>query len=423
MTHSRSWFQPCVMAGCLALAGLIALAGAVRAEDCVDCPPPDSGPVVVNEYVFQKDPDTFVDVIPSQPGPGTLPFAITPDEPAPVIQARRPAVAPTPATVGEAVVVRPAETAPAGAGVRRAGAAVGGETGGVLDDTPVADEIVVVPQEEEVVITDGPVVTYQSETGFPEVVTDADGVVAVPAPLTVADEAVVVVPARPNGAVSPFLLDVPTLSELRKPIEETPVIEDAPPEAPGPVLPEQRRTDLAACFPDDPFWYAEVADAEQARRQWAASPPGRLLAEPALEQTFRNNRFGLGLLFSDLPASVIDAARIASIATAFDLAEPLAAGAHSIAGAAYLGDDGVFRFLFLMDIGLDREPAFDIMSRWETTFHLAYPGSTVVRGNRRERQYLDVITVRGSSRMNPAEVALGFIANLAVSSNDPRLAR
>ncbi len=472
MIHSRSWFQPFLLAGCLALAWLAVTAGAVRAEDCVDCPPPDGDAVVVyesvvNEHIYQKDPDTFADLAPAEIGPGTLPFAITPNEPVPVIRAR------TPAGTVPAVPAEPDVDETDGTVVVLPGLPVDGEAVVVVPDVPVTGEVVVVPTDtvvtdeavvivpdvvvdgdvivtapdvtaaddsvvvlpdasgadavvvipEGVVITDAPVVTSTVEPGLPDVVTRSDSVVVVPTPLTPPGSAAVVTPTKPNGAMSPFLLDVPTLSELRKPVEEAPVIEDAPPEAPGPVTPEQRRTSLAAHFPDDPFWYAEVADADQARRQWAASPPGRLLAEPALEQTFRNNRFGLDLLFSDLPASVIDAARIASIATAFDLAEPLAAGAHSLAGAAYLGDDGVFRFLFLMDIGLDREPAFDVMSRWETTFHLAYPGSTVQRGNRRDRQYLDVITVRGSSRMNPAEIALGFIDNLAVVSNDPLLAR
>ncbi|MCD7897023.1 MAG: hypothetical protein LUG50_10180, partial [Planctomycetaceae bacterium] len=515
MTHSRSWFQPFLLAGCLALAGLAAVADAARAEDCPDCPAPNSGAavvheVVVNEHIYQKDPDTFVDIVPSRVGPGTLPFAITPDEPVPVFTARTTAAtAPAAPAADDTVVIppdipsgdEPIVIVPGGIGAEDVGVppdataedgfvvrpdapvadgdvveptpsgtdGVAAEPHGIVDpsatvtddmivfqNAPGADEVVILPDDsgtdeaivlpddpaaggvvvlrdapvtdgsvlpDDAAFADGSAATILSAPLSPDVLIDDDGVIVVPAPAARANGPVVVVPARPNGAVSPFLLDVPTLSELRKPVEEAPVIEDAPPEAPVPVVPEQRRTSLADYFPDDPFWYAEVADAEQARRQWADSPPGRLLAEPALEQTFRNNRFGLDLLFSDLPASVIDAARVSSIATALDLADPLAASAHSLAGAAYLGDDGVFRFLFLMDIGLDREPAFDIMSRWETTFHLAYPGSNVIRGNRRDRQYLDVITVRGSSRMRPAEIALGFIDNLAVVSNDPLLAR
>ncbi len=236
------------------------------------------------------------------------------------------------------------------------------------------------------------------------------------APVTVYPSAAAPRPARPSWVV-------PLLSDLRKPVEETKTEEDdAPPELPAPVAPEKNINVPASLCPPDAIWYVEASDAVRSKNGWNASPVGKFLAEPPMELVFRNNRFGLEQLFADLPSSVITQSRVGAISSALEMGAKLLKSSRKMAMAGYIDPAGNFSFLLLFDIGLDRIPAFEEITRWETAFFLAHPGSAVHR-EKHIGNFIDVWTLRGSSETAPAEVAGGFVENMAVISNNAALAR
>ncbi len=214
----------------------------------------------------------------------------------------------------------------------------------------------------------------------------------------------------------------PPLSELRKPVEQVQEENEDEPILPAAVLSANRVADNARLCPPDAVWYLGASDSVRLGGDWNASPLGALMREPAMEQTFRNNRFGLKFLFADLPESVITPDRIDAIAATMELSRAMADMSERMSMACYLGPGGEFNFLFLFDVGLDRIPAFQKMAEWETSFFLANPGSEVQRGDH-AGNFLDVWRV--GKRAGPgarAEMAAGFAENLAVVSNDPGLA-
>ncbi|MCC8190853.1 MAG: hypothetical protein LIP77_09520, partial [Planctomycetes bacterium] len=193
-------------------------------------------------------------------------------------------------------------------------------------------------------------------------------------------------PALLFGLVLPayfaLAVEVPPLDALRKPVEETQeVINDDEPILPSAVSPERLVTDLARLCPEDPVWFITVPDAARLSADWHASTLGQFTNEAAMEKTLRDNRFGLQFLFSDLPSSVIAPVRITAVASVMELANSLARQSQKMAMAAYVDDDGNLDFLFLLDVGSDRVPAFSTIGEWVPYFFLANPGSDVLRGN------------------------------------------
>lgn len=216
---------------------------------------------------------------------------------------------------------------------------------------------------------------------------------------------------------------VPTLKELRKPAEIKTETADEGPILPNSVIPENRVNDLARVCPAGAVWYVAVPDSSRLVDDWSLSPPGLFLEEPALRQTLRNNRFGLGFLFSDLPESVITPERVGAVSMAMELSGVFAKISEKMAMGGYLDDEGRFNFVFLFDIGLNRVPAFEVMMDWETAFFVAFPGSNVVRGDH-SGSFVDVWTLRNSGNtLTPAVIAAGFAENVAVVSNNEKLAK
>lgn len=219
-----------------------------------------------------------------------------------------------------------------------------------------------------------------------------------------------------------FAGEVPPLKDLRKPVEEAVVEEEAETVLPDPVNEANRVADPARLCPDDAVWYITVPDAARFVGHWQESPSGAFVNEPSMQQTFRNNRFGLNYLFSDLPESVITSSRIGSIAAAFELSNGLAKISEKMAMASYIDEEGNFSFLFVFDVGLDRVPAFETMGEWETFFFLANPGSDVKRGNH-SGNYLDIWTIKERmADLKSSEIVAGFAENMAIVSNNPELA-
>lgn len=221
-----------------------------------------------------------------------------------------------------------------------------------------------------------------------------------------------------------FAGEVPLLQDLRKPPEPkvTTMAEDEQ-VLPAPVAAERLVADLGRVCPEGAVWYVSVPDSSRMVSDWDASPIGKFAGERPVRQMFRNNRFGLGYLFSDLPGSTIAPQRVGAVASAMELSGVLAAMSKKMAFASYLNDKGVFSFVFLFDVGTDRVPAFETMAEWETSFYLAFPGTEVVRGDH-SGNFLDVWSLREQEKnaLQPAEVVAGFIENLAIVSNDKALA-
>lgn len=215
----------------------------------------------------------------------------------------------------------------------------------------------------------------------------------------------------------------PPLSELRKPVEVVQEKDDDEPILPSAVLSANRIEDTARLCPADPIWYIAVPDAARLGANWDASPLGALMRETSMARMARNNRFGFEYLFSDLPATVIEAERVEAAASAFELSRVLAGMSQKMAMACYIDAEGYFSFLFLFDVGLDRVPAFEIMGDWETSFFLANPGATVTRGDH-SGNHLDLWQLKKSGENSKGgAVAAGFAENFAVVSNNPQIAR
>lgn len=226
-----------------------------------------------------------------------------------------------------------------------------------------------------------------------------------------------------SGVLCVHAGEVPFLKDLRKPVEEAVEQESDEPVLPVAVGEASRVTDPAKLCPEGAVWYITVPDAGRMVGHWLESPTGSLMNEPTMQQTLRNNRFGLNFLFSDLPDSVITPSRVGSIASVFELSNSLAKMAEKMAMACYIDAEGKFSFLFLFDVGLDRVPAFETMGEWETYFFLSYPGSDVKRGNH-AGNYLDIWTVKEHIVDRQAsEIAAGFAENMAIVSNNPGLAQ
>ncbi|MDR3077859.1 MAG: hypothetical protein LBV15_03740, partial [Planctomycetota bacterium] len=213
------------------------------------------------------------------------------------------------------------------------------------------------------------------------------------------------------------------LSEMRKPPAETKVEnEEGQPVTPAPVMPARRIADPARLCPPGSVAYLTVPDAARLSRDMAASSLGRLLAEPAIGRALKNNRFGIGYLFADLPESVVSPSRLAATSVAVEAATALAGLAQRMSVAVYLGSSGELKFLFLFDIGLDRAPAFNILLEWETSFGVAHPGLSPARGNH-SGNYLDVWRLGGQGGdRNYGELVVGFVENMAIVTNDEALA-
>lgn len=214
----------------------------------------------------------------------------------------------------------------------------------------------------------------------------------------------------------------PPLHELRKPVEPVQQKPEDAPVLPAPVRPDRRIADPAILCPTDAVWYLAVPDSARLVQDWGASPIGSLMRESAMERTFRNNRFGLQYLFSDLPTSIVSRERVSIISSLLELSRVLAGMSEKMAVACYLDRDAGFRFLFLFDVGLNREPAFNKIAEWETAFFLSNPGADATRGDH-SGNYLDVwrIGKRGGTGANMSAAA-GFAENMAIVSNDAALA-
>jgi hypothetical protein len=168
-------------------------------------------------------------------------------------------------------------------------------------------------------------------------------------------------------------------------------------------------------------WYLEIPDAARLSGNWNAGLTGKFFNEPAIIRTLRNNRFGLEQLFSDLPEAVVSPARIRALAGAVELGLALGGAAERASLAAYLGSGGRLAFLLLLDVGLDRLPAFGTMGEWETSFYVDNPEAEIVRGDH-GGNFLDVWRLNPGGGPLAGEIALGFAENLAVVSNDAAVA-
>lgn len=217
-------------------------------------------------------------------------------------------------------------------------------------------------------------------------------------------------------------LEVPQLKDLRKPVEEVVVEVEEVPVVPEPVVASARIADPATITPPEAVWYMAVPDAARLRSDWGGSPIGKFMAEPVLTHTMRNNRFGLKYLFGDLPSSIIAPERVAAMAAAVDLAGKFVELAEKMAMAGYIDESGRFSFVFIFDVGLIREPAFNRIGEWETPFMLDNTGTTARRASH-AGNYIDVWTLPSvAGGIAPATVAAGFVNNLAVVSNNVALA-
>lgn len=214
---------------------------------------------------------------------------------------------------------------------------------------------------------------------------------------------------------------VPLLEDLRPEPEVTTTTEEGP-VLPAAVNPASAITDIMRLCPTGAVWYLGVPDAKRLSESWKASSLGQFQNEPAFRNMLRNNRFGLEFLFSDLPLTAMVPERIRAASAMFDLAEALADNATSMAMSAYFDNDGNLSFLFLLDIGLERIPSFDIMSEWETSFFVTNSGVEATRGNH-AGNFIDVWRLKNQSDLKiPALVAAGFAENIAIVSNDANLA-
>ena len=217
----------------------------------------------------------------------------------------------------------------------------------------------------------------------------------------------------------------PPLSEIRKPPSETKVeSEEGQLVTPAPVSPAKRIADPARLCPPDPAAYLAVPDAARLSRDLSASSLGKLLAEPAIGNVLRNNRFGINYLFTDMPKSVVSPSRLTAVTAAVEAATAVMAMAQQTSLAVYLGSTGELKFLFLFDVGLDRNPAFDILLDWETSFNIANPGLSPARGNH-SGNYLDVWRVgerESGGEHGYGELAVGFAENIVIIANDAALA-
>lgn len=218
--------------------------------------------------------------------------------------------------------------------------------------------------------------------------------------------------------------EVPLLQDLRQPVAPKTEITDEAPVMPAPVSPERVVSDLGRICPEGAIWYVSVPDATRMVGDWDLSPIGRFSKEKPVRQMFRNNRFGLGYLFSDIPDATVTPQRVGAVASAMELSSVIAKMSRKMAFASYLNEKGVFSFVFLFDVGTDRVPAFELMTEWETGFYLSFPGTEVMRGDH-GGNFLDVWTLREPEKnpLLPAEVVAGFVENLAIVSNDQALAQ
>ena len=225
------------------------------------------------------------------------------------------------------------------------------------------------------------------------------------------------------SCIQAFAMDVPPLKDLRKPVEKKEEVKDEEPVIPEPVGAGSRIADPARVCPEGAVWYMAVPDAARFINNWKQSPPGKLMAEPSMVQTFRNNRFGLDFLFSDLPASAITPERVATMAAAVELAGAVAPVSEKLAMAGYIDADGRFSFMFVLDVGLVRETAFSRLGIWETGFMLANPNVSATRDDH-SGNFIDVWTLsRPDGAEAHAQVAAGFVHNMLVISNNAELAR
>ncbi|MDR2390941.1 MAG: hypothetical protein LBE84_04585, partial [Planctomycetota bacterium] len=156
---------------------------------------------------------------------------------------------------------------------------------------------------------------------------------------------------------------IPPLSELRIPAVSTEksTAEKEELERPSPVEPARRVVDPARLIPPGAVWHLTVPDARKLFRDWRESPAGKFMEEPSIEKMFRNNHFGLTRLFADLPAVMVSRARISALSSIADLSAILIPLAERASISAYLDAEGELDFLVLLDVGLDRLPAFEAM--------------------------------------------------------------
>lgn len=217
--------------------------------------------------------------------------------------------------------------------------------------------------------------------------------------------------------------EIPPLSELRRPPPKVQVEEMIESVRPALVAAENVIGDPLTITPAGAAWYFACNDATAAGGNWGAAPVARFLDETRVKRVFRDNQFNLSTLFTDLPRAVIPQERVAAAQAVLDLASAILPGSSRAAAAAYVNDDGDFSFLFLLDVGVDRNQAFDLMAEWETNLFVNTPGTEADRGDH-STSFLDVWTLpRPAGEERRAEAAAGFHENYAVVSNNAALAR
>lgn len=218
--------------------------------------------------------------------------------------------------------------------------------------------------------------------------------------------------------------EVPPLSELRKPVPEKSAEEKAEekPATPRPLSTGEALADPSLLAPPDAAWYFAANDVKSAFQAWDASPFARFLAEPRMRRSAADNNFDIVDLFQDLPKAFVTVEKVEAISEMLNLSRQASKLALKAGFAGYPNQAGGFDYLVLLDVGLDRLPAFDEIAVWEMGLFRGTSDINIIRGDH-SHNFLDVWEFVDADGKAMAEVAAGFANNYLVASNNRALAQ
>lgn len=191
--------------------------------------------------------------------------------------------------------------------------------------------------------------------------------------------------------------------------------EDAIPPLPA----AQKVSNPLLLMPDKPALCFYLPNVPEAGKKWAESLTGKFFSEARIVNVIRNNPFDFVTLLSDLPSVFVSQDRVKLLSMGADMAKVIASTASQVAFAVYSNADGSPGFLFLAEIGVERQATLDRMDALTEELSVVWPRlDSRIEGDLLANGY----HVWGDRESPCGEMAAGIVRNFLFISSRVDLA-
>jgi len=176
---------------------------------------------------------------------------------------------------------------------------------------------------------------------------------------------------------------------------------------------EETNLEASALLPPDPYFYLETGNGQGAGTAMDGTAVAALLAEKRIDKFLRENPMTLVNLFVDLPERYSNADGLNLYGGGADFARAFARVDSRVVLAAYPGGGRGLLFVFLADIGRDRQAPFETLGALRDEFLNRAPQFALEESPRGD-DCIDVLRAEDEK----GELAFGIVRNyLVVCSN------